>query len=88
VKDTPDHIFQKQLEIWLAKPEPERFRLTLDAIDEVNAQTEQRIRTQHPGIADGDLRAEFIRENYQDELDPIYLESIMKWVREKYKAAK
>ncbi len=83
--DTPDYISKKQLEIWLAKPVAERFRLACEAIDEVNAQTEQRIRNHHPGISEGDLRAEFIRQNYKDQLDPAYMEDIIKWVKEKYK---
>jgi hypothetical protein len=31
--DTPQHIKQKQLEIWLAKPPEERLRLTLEDND-------------------------------------------------------
>jgi hypothetical protein len=31
--DTPLHIKQKQLEIWLAKPPEERLRLTLEDND-------------------------------------------------------
>jgi hypothetical protein len=37
VEDTPEHIKRKQLEIWLAKPEEERLRLTLQMNDELNA---------------------------------------------------
>ena len=36
MKDTPDHIKQKQLEIWLAKPFEERLLLTLQMNDELN----------------------------------------------------
>ncbi len=55
--DTPNHIAKKQLEIWLAKPVAERFRLGCEMIDEVNKQTEDRIRKQSPGISEGDMRA-------------------------------
>jgi len=33
MEDTPPHIKQKQLEIWLAKPPEERLRLTLEDND-------------------------------------------------------
>jgi hypothetical protein len=35
--DTPEHVKRKQLEIWLAKPEEERLRLTLQMNDELDA---------------------------------------------------
>lgn len=35
MNDTPEHIKQKQLEIWLAKPVEERLRLTLTMNDEL-----------------------------------------------------
>jgi hypothetical protein len=37
MNDTPEHIKQKQLEIWLAKPPEERIRLTLQMNDELFA---------------------------------------------------
>jgi hypothetical protein len=82
--DTPEHIRKKQNEIWLSKPVAERFALACSAIDEMNKQTEDRIKRQNPGISEGDMRAEFIRQMYKDELAPEYLEDVMKWVREKY----
>jgi len=33
--DTPDHVKQKQLEIWLAKPVEERVYLTLKMNDDL-----------------------------------------------------
>jgi hypothetical protein len=35
MNDTPDHIKQMQLEIWLAKPPEERITLTLQMNDEL-----------------------------------------------------
>ena len=83
--DTPNHIYKKQREIWLSKSLDERWMLACSAIDEVNAQTEYRIRKQNPGISEGNMRAEFIRQMYKDDLSLEYLEDVMKWVREKYK---
>jgi hypothetical protein len=83
--DTPDHIRKKQHEIWMSKSLEERWMLACSAIDEVNAQTEYRIRKQNPGISEGDMRAEFIRQMYKDDLAPWYLEDVIKWVKEKYK---
>ena len=83
--DTPDHIRKKQNEIWLSKPVAERFALACSAIDEMNKQTEDRIRRQNPGISGGDMRAEFIRQMYKDDLAPAYLEDVIQWVKEKYK---
>jgi hypothetical protein len=83
--DTPEHIRKKQNEIWLSKPVAERFALACSAIDEMNKQTEDRIKRQNPGISEGDMRAEFIRQMYKDDLTAEYLEEVMKWVRGKYK---
>lgn len=83
--DTPEHIYEKQREIWMSKSLEERWMLTCSAIDEVNAQTEYRIRKQNPGISEGDMRAEFIRQMYKDDLAPAYLEDVIQWVKEKYK---
>ncbi|MDB4922161.1 hypothetical protein [Mucilaginibacter sp.] len=35
MNDTPEHVKQKQLEIWLSKPPEERLRLTLVMNDEL-----------------------------------------------------
>ena len=37
MEDTPEHIKQLQLEIWLAKPPEERLRLTLEDNDALYA---------------------------------------------------
>jgi len=37
MNDTPEHVKQKQLEIWLAKSPEERLRLTLVMNDELYA---------------------------------------------------
>lgn len=84
MKDTSDHISKKQLEIWLAKPIAERFQLAMSTIDEINKQTETRIREQNPSISEGELRVEFIRQNYKDDLPPQYLQEVIFWIRKKY----
>ena len=86
--DTPDYIRQKQREIWLAKPIEERMRLGLDLIQEVNEQIEDRIRTQNPNFTEGEIRAEFIRQMYKNDLSPEYLEAVTQWVIEKYRQRK
>ena len=83
--DTPEHIYEKQREIWMSKSLEERWMLTCSAIDEVNAQTEYRIKRQNPGISEGDMRAEFIRQMYKDDLTPEYLEDVIQWVKGKRK---
>ncbi len=35
MNDTPEHVKQKQLEIWLSKPVEERLRLTLTMNDDL-----------------------------------------------------
>ncbi|HEU5291521.1 MAG TPA: hypothetical protein VFU05_12815 [Cyclobacteriaceae bacterium] len=84
MNDTPDYISKKQLEIWLAKPVAERFQLALSTIDEINKQTEARIKKQNPDISEGELRVEFIRLNYKDDLTPEYMQEVVSWIRMKY----
>jgi DNA replicative helicase MCM subunit Mcm2 (Cdc46/Mcm family) len=83
MKDTHDHISKKQLEIWLAKPIAERFDLAFSAIDEINRQTEWRIRKQNPSMSDPEVRIEFIRQNYA-ELNAEYLQAVSDWIRMKH----
>jgi hypothetical protein len=85
MKDTSCHITKKQLEIWLAKPVAERFKLALSTIDEVNKQTEKRIKDANPNISEVDLRAEFIIQNYKHDLPPKYLQEVVAWIRKKNK---
>jgi hypothetical protein len=85
MNDTPEHIRKKQVEIWLAKSVAERFQLGLEMIQEVNQQIEDRIRTQNPAFSEGEVRAEFIRQMYKDELPPEYLQDVIRWVLEKYR---
>ena len=83
--DTPDYIRKKQLEIWLSKPLAERFRLGFELIDAVNQQTLARIKRENPEFSEGELKAEFIRQMYKDELDTDYLKDVMEWVKKKYR---
>jgi len=83
MKDTTEHISKKQLEIWLAKPIAERFQLAMSTIDEINMQTEARIRQQNPSISESELRIEFIRQNYKDVITPQYLQDVISWIRKK-----
>lgn len=85
MNDTPEHIRKKQNEIWLAKSVAERFQLGLEMIQEVNQQIEDRISTQNPAFSEGEVRAEFIRQMYKDELPPEYLEDVIRWVLENYR---
>lgn len=84
MNDTPDHIRKKQREIWFSKPLEERMRLGLELIQEVNQQIEDRIRTQNPTFSEGQIRAEFVRQMYKDELSAEYLEDVTQWILEKY----
>lgn len=87
MNDTPDHIRKKQREIWFSKPQEERVRLGLELIQEVNKQLEDLIRTQNPNFSEGEIRVEFIRQMYKDDLSPEYLEAVSQWVLEKYRQA-
>ncbi len=84
MNDTPNHISKKQLKIWLAKSVAVRFELAMATIDEINKQTEARIREQNPNISEGELRVEFILQNYKDDLTPQYLQEVISWIRKKY----
>ncbi len=84
MSDTPDHIKKKQREIWFSKPQEERMRLSLELIQEVNEQIDYRIRTQNPNFSEGEIRVEFIRQMYKDDLSPEYLAAVSQWVLEKY----
>jgi hypothetical protein len=84
MNDTPDHIRKKQREIWFSKPLEERMRLGLELIQEVNQQIEDRIRTQNPTFSEGQIRAEFVRQMYKDELSEEYLKDVTQWILEKY----
>lgn len=85
MNDTPDHIRKKQLEIWLSKSVEERFKLGFELIDAVNQQLQDRIKEENPGMSEGELKAEFIRQMYKDDLDADYLKDVMEWVKQRYR---
>ena len=77
MKDTPDHIRQKQNEIWLAKSPQERVRLGFEMIDDSIKMTRFFIQQQHPEISERDLKVAVFRRFYQNDFSEEELQKII-----------
>lgn len=85
MNDTPAHIHKKQLEIILSKPMNERLLMGLQMMEDGRQFMLNRIKRQNPDISEVEMKIEFIRQYYKDDLTEHYLENVAKWIRQKSK---
>lgn len=83
MNDTPDHIHQKQLEIILSKTKEERFLMGLQMSEDVHQIVINSIKLQNPGISEKNLKIEFIKRYYKNDLSEEYLNNVIRWIEEK-----
>jgi hypothetical protein len=76
MNDTPDWIRRKQIEIFLAKPEQERWALGFGMIDEVQQMVRNSIRQAHPAWSEIEISVAVFKRYYQNDFSPILLEII------------
>jgi hypothetical protein len=81
MNDTPDWIRRKQIEIFLAKPEPERWALGFGMIDEVQQMVRNAIRQQHPTWSEIEISVAVFKRYYQNDFSPLLLERIATQMR-------
>jgi len=62
--DTPKHITQKQVEIYLNMDSQKRFRIATEFIDMGIQIVRDRIRSEQPGLTEKEITREFIRQAY------------------------
>lgn len=85
MEDTPDHIHKKQLEIILSKPMDERLRMGLEMMENGRQFMLNRIKAEHPGISEKDLKIEFIKQYYKHDLSEEYLKGVIEWIEQRYR---
>jgi hypothetical protein len=76
MNDTPDWIRRKQIEIFLAKPEQERWELGFGMIDEVQQMVRNSIRQAHPAWSEIEISVAVFKRYYQNDFSPMLLEII------------
>ena len=76
MNDTPDWIRRKQIEIFLAKPEQERWALGFGMIDEVQQMVRNSIRQAHPAWSEIEISVAVFKRYYQNDFSPLLLERI------------
>ena len=76
MNDTPDWIRRKQIEIFLAKPEQERWALGFGMIDEVQQMVRNSIRQAHPACSEIEISVAVFKRYYQNDFSPLLLERI------------
>ncbi len=81
MRDTPDHIRKKQIEIILSKPMNERLRMTLDMIDFARETTHRLIKRQHPEFTDLEVKVELFRRTYKNDFTPEEMDRIVTWMK-------
>lgn len=87
MNDTPDYIHKKQLEIILSKSMPERILMGLQMMDDARFIVLNSIRKDNPGITEADLKIEFIRRYYKNDLSEEYLNDVIRWFKEQDKSS-
>lgn len=65
--DTPDHIYDKQIEIRRSFTEEKRARIAVDLIDTCYSLVVNRLRREHPDYTKGELMYAVFEEFYSDE---------------------
>lgn len=76
MNDTPDWIRRKQIEIFLAKPEQERWTLGLGMIDEVRIIVRNAVLQEKPQLSEVDLAVEVFKRYYRNDFTPPLLEQM------------
>ena len=74
--DTPEFIIDKQIEIYLSKPESERWRIGLGLIDAVYYSIKNQIIAENPHFTNGEVMAALFNRYYVNEFAPAELEKI------------
>jgi hypothetical protein len=77
MKDTPEFILKKQLEIIRSKPIEARVQMTFDMIQFVHDMADARIKRKMPDISPRDLVAKRFAEIYERDFSPEELERIV-----------
>ena len=75
---------KKQFEIIFSKRKSERFAMGIQMMEDVRAIVLDGIRKQHPYISEADLKIEFIKRYYKDDLSEDYLNDVAQWIKTKY----
>ena len=82
MKDTPDHIYKKQHEIFMSLPLEVRFRQGMAMIDDGRKLVEQSIKNSNPNISEIDLKIEVFKAFYKKDFSDSELVKIIAWFKE------
>lgn len=77
MKDTHDEMDKKQLEIWLSKPLSERQKIAGDLIDFGKRLMTDAIRKQFPHFNELEVRIEFYKRAYGNEIKGIEMKKLI-----------
>ncbi|HEX5168839.1 MAG TPA: hypothetical protein VFW11_06680 [Cyclobacteriaceae bacterium] len=83
MNDTPEYIHKKQLEIILSKSTQERILMGLKMMEDARLIVLNSIKKDHPGISEKDMKIEFIKRYYKNELSEEYLNDVIRWIKER-----
>ena len=75
--DTPDFIRKKQIEIFLSKPEHDRWLLGFGMIDEVWYSIKNKIIADNPNLTHAELMIELFKWYYKKDFSSNQLEQII-----------
>ncbi len=76
MRDTPEEIYDKQIEIFMEKPVKERFFLNLDLTEFIIEMTKKRIKAKNPDISVRNLKIAFFKEFYTEDFSENELNEI------------
>ena len=84
MNDTSIEARKKQFEVIFSKSKEERLLMGLQMMEDVRQMVMTGIRKQNPHFSEADLKIEFIKRYYKNDLSDEYLEDVARWIRTKY----
>lgn len=84
MNDTSIEARKKQFEVIFSKSKEERLLMGLQMMEDVRQMVMTGIRKQNPHLSEADLKIEFIKRYYKNDLSDEYLEDVARWIRTKY----
>lgn len=81
MNDTPPHIHQLQLAVFIKMTDGERISICLEMMEEGRNQLKANIKRQHPDWSEGEIAVGTFKRMYRDDFTPEKLEEIADSIR-------
>ena len=84
MNDTSAEARANQLQVILRKSKTERLTMAIQMMEDVREMVLEGIKKQNPGISESDLKIEFLKRYYQNDLSADDLQGAILSIRNRY----